>query len=81
MQRDPADCVSNCRSDESGPRCSHGGSRDWLLRSFDIPRWRLGFRETPVLAGTLLGLGVITAQVMLVFGCFTIWEKVRLYCD
>jgi hypothetical protein len=29
------------------------------------PRWRMGFRETPVIAGTVLALGFIAAQVLM----------------
>ena len=38
-----------------------------------VPRWRLGFRETPVLAGTLLGLGIILLQV----GLFLLLRHLR----
>jgi serine/threonine protein kinase len=33
----------------------------------EAPRWRIGFRETPVIAGTFLALGFIAVQVLLFF--------------
>jgi serine/threonine-protein kinase len=65
MQRDPANryqTAAAMKADLDAPATVRvTGYCDRL----EAPRWRLGFRETPVLAGTLLGLGVITAQVML----------------
>jgi len=65
MQRDPADRypnVATLKAELDAPdRVSVTGYCDRL----SAPRWRIGFRETPVIAGTLLGLGFLTSQVLL----------------
>ncbi len=65
MQRDPADryqSVAAMKADLDAPDSVRvTGYCDRL----QPPRWRLGFRETPVITGTLLALAFISFQVLL----------------
>jgi len=63
MQRDPADrypTAAAMKADLDAPqKISITGYCDRL----QAPRWRLSFRETPVITGTLLALGFMLLQV------------------
>ena len=65
LQRDPANryqSVAEMKADLDAPETVRvTGYADRLV----APRWRLGFRETPVIAGTLLALAFISFQVLL----------------
>jgi serine/threonine-protein kinase len=64
MQRDPADryqSVTELKADLMAPE-------DVVITGYcnrlQKPHWRFGFRSTPILAGTLIGLGFISFQVL-----------------
>ena len=65
MQRDPANrypAAAAMKADLDAPdRVKITG----YCNRLQAPRWRFGFRETPVLAGSVLGLGFILLQVLL----------------
>jgi serine/threonine-protein kinase len=64
MQRDPADrypTVSAFQAELDAPQKVFVSGYCNRLQS---PRWKLGMRETPIIAGTLIGLGCIALQVV-----------------
>ncbi len=75
MQRDPVrryESAAAFKVELDAPEAVHvTGYCDRL----EVPRWKFGLRETPVLAGTLLGLGFISFQVVLFLLLRTIFEK------
>jgi len=64
MQRDPSNryaTIKELKAELDAPeKVFVSGYRNRL----QAPRWRMGFRETPVLVGTLLALGFIAFQVL-----------------
>jgi serine/threonine-protein kinase len=64
MQRDPANrfqtaAAFKAQLDQPGQVHLTG-----YCERLEAPHWRLSFRETPVIAGTLLGVGFLLFQVL-----------------
>lgn len=67
LQRDPRDryaTVAAFKAELDAPQAVFVSGYCNRLQS---PRWKLGMRETPIIAGTLAGLGFITLQVLAFF--------------
>jgi serine/threonine-protein kinase len=65
MQRDPADRYQSAAAMKAELDHPEAVRVTGYCDRLEPPRWRMGFRETPVLAGTLLALGFIVGQVLL----------------
>jgi serine/threonine protein kinase len=64
MQRDPAQRYSSAiamKAELDAPRSVHVTG---YCNRLQAPRWQIGMRETPVIAGTLIALGFISLQVI-----------------
>jgi serine/threonine protein kinase len=67
MQRDPADRYQSAGEMKAELDAPEKVRITGYCDRLKTPRWRMGFRETPVLAGTLLGLGFIASQALLFY--------------
>jgi len=65
MQRNPADRYATAAALKADLDAPDGVRVTGYCNHLQSPRWRLGLRETPMLAGTLLGLGFILMQAVL----------------
>ncbi len=65
MQRDPADRYQSAAAFKVELDASDRVRVTGYCDRLEAPRWKLGMRETPVIVGTLLGLGFISLQVVL----------------
>jgi serine/threonine protein kinase len=65
MQRDPADRYPSAAALQAELDASAAVRVTGYCNRLQAPRWRIGLRETPGIAGTLLGLGFITFQVIM----------------
>jgi hypothetical protein len=64
LQRNPADrypTAAAFKAELNAPQTVFVSGYCNRLKS---PRWKLGLRETPLIAGTLAGLGFVTLQVL-----------------
>ena len=67
MQRDPTARYQNVTAMKAELDAPLAVQVTGYCDRLEVPRWRIGFRETPVIAGTLLALGFIAVQVLLFF--------------
>jgi serine/threonine protein kinase len=65
MQRDPANRYPTAAAMKADLDAPDRVKITGYCNRLQTPRWRFGFRETPVLAGSMLGLGFILLQVCL----------------
>lgn len=64
MRRDPADRFQTVAAFKTALDAPDKVTVTGLCHQLEKPRWKLGMRTTPLLAGTLVGLGFITLQVI-----------------
>ncbi|HSY10055.1 MAG TPA: serine/threonine-protein kinase [Candidatus Dormibacteraeota bacterium] len=64
MQRDPANRYPSAAAMKAELDAPRSVQVTGYAEHLQAPRWRIGMRETPVIAGTLIALGVISLQVL-----------------
>jgi serine/threonine-protein kinase len=67
MQRDPAARYQSAAEMKADLDASEKVQVTGLCHRLQAPRWRLSFRETPVLVGSLIGTGFLGLQVLAFF--------------
>jgi serine/threonine protein kinase len=67
LQRDPADRFQTAAAFKAQLDLPDQVQLTGYCDRLKTPHWRLGFRETPVIAGTLLGVGFLLFQVLAFF--------------
>jgi serine/threonine protein kinase len=67
MQRDPVERYQSAAAMKAELDAPSAIRVTGYCNRLEAPRWRIGFRETPIIAGTLLALGFIAVQVLLFF--------------
>jgi serine/threonine-protein kinase len=74
MQRDPADRYPTIKELKAELDAPEKVFVSGYCNRLQAPRWRMGFRETPVLVGTLIALGFIVLQVV---GFLVVWRVLK----
>jgi serine/threonine-protein kinase len=64
MRRDPEERYQTAEAFKAELDAPEAVIVTGICNRLEKPRWKLGMRTTPVLAGTLVGLGFITMQVI-----------------
>jgi len=65
MRRDPVDRYQDIAAMKADLDAPERVNVTGLCHRLQAPRWRMGLRETPVIAGALLALGFISGQALL----------------
>ncbi len=75
MQRGPADRYQSAAAMKAELDAPETVKLTGYCDRLETPKWRIGFRETPVIAGTLIGLAFITFQVLMFFAITHLLKK------
>jgi serine/threonine-protein kinase len=65
MQRDPVDRYQSAAAMKADLDAPAAVRVTGFCDRLEAPRWRMGLRETPVISGTLLGVGFLAFQVLM----------------
>jgi hypothetical protein len=74
MQRDPSNRYATIKELKAELDAPEKVFVSGYCNRLQAPRWRMGFRETPVLVGTLMALGFIAVQVL---GFLVLWRVLK----
>ena len=74
MQREPANRYPTIRELKAELDAPEKVFVSGYCNRLQAPRWRMGFRETPILVGALMALGFIALQVV---GFLVVWRALK----